>query len=212
MIMDKKAPFIAISRHRIQTDGDGVTTLCGFFGCPLRCKYCINPHSFSKNTKIIRLSPQELYDRVKIDNLYFVATDGGVTFGGGEPLLYADFIAKFRTLCGEKWRLCAETSLNVPRQFVEDAAKVIDYFYVDIKDTNPIIYRAYTGKDNKNALDNLALLLSLVSSDRVTVRLPLIQGYNTNADRENSKKLLSDMGVTKFDLFEYKIKKDATYS
>ncbi len=204
--MNKKAPFIAISRHRIQTDGEGVTTLCGFYGCPLRCKYCINPQSFAEKTKIIELSAQELYEKVKIDDLYFVATNGGVTFGGGEPLLYADFLTEFRSLCGDKWRLCAETSLNVARASVETAAKVIDHFFVDIKDTNPEIYSAYTGRDNQNALDNLSLLLSLVSSDRITVRLPLIKDYNTDSDREKSMALLRDMGVTKFDLFEYKIK------
>lgn len=34
-------PLIAIERHRLLTDGEGITTLVGFQGCPLRCKYCI---------------------------------------------------------------------------------------------------------------------------------------------------------------------------
>ena len=81
-----QAPFIAISRHRIQTDGEGVTTLCGFYGCPLRCKYCINPQSFRDDTKKLLHTPESLYNAVKLDDIYFLATNGGVTFGGGEPL------------------------------------------------------------------------------------------------------------------------------
>ena len=200
------APFIAISRHRIQTDGQGVTTLCGFYGCPLRCKYCLNPQSFSENTKTMLLSPQELYERVKIDDIYFVATNGGITFGGGEPLLYADFIAEFRAICGEKWRICAETSLNVSKEAVKIAAGCIDEFFVDIKDMNGEIYKSYTGKSNESVNENLKLLLSLVGRERITLRIPLIKGFNTELDRENSVNYLKTLGFIKFDLFEYKIK------
>lgn len=201
-----KARFIAVSRHRIQTDGQGVTTLCGFYGCPLRCKYCINPHSFKEGTKTLELTPQELYDKVKIDDLYFVSTNGGVTFGGGEPLLHADFIREFRALCGDRWHICAETSLNVPLDAVKTAASVIDEFFVDIKDMDPDVYFGYTGRDNKQVIENLRYLISAVGSERITVRIPLIKGINDESDREYSISLLRDMGFSQFDLFEYKIK------
>ncbi len=205
--MMNKAPFIAISRHRIQTDGQGVTTLCGFYGCPLRCKYCINPQSFRDNTKKILHTPESLYDTVKIDDIYFLATNGGVTFGGGEPLLYIDFIKEFRSLCGDKWHICAETSLNVSSEAVELASSVIDDFYVDIKDMNREIYENYTGKSNETVIENLKLLISKVSPERVTLRVPLIKDFNTDSDRERSVEALKEMGFTKFDLFEYVIKR-----
>lgn len=202
--MATTAPIITHSRLRMATDGEGVTTLVCFHGCPLRCKYCLNPFSFAEDTKREHLTPQELYDRVKLDALYFLATGGGVTFGGGEPLLYPAFLREFREICGKEWHLCAETSLNVPKEHVETAAACIDHFYVDCKDTNPAIYRSYTGKDNGGMLQNLALLLSLVGKDRVTVRVPLIPEFNTDSDREATRKLLTDMGVEKMDFFTYK--------
>ena len=152
------------------------------------------------------LTPQELYEKTKIDSLYFLATGGGVTFGGGEPLLYADFLKEFRSLCGSQWHLCAETSLNVPTENVIKAAECIDRFYVDCKDTNPDIYLSYTGKDNSLMLENLRVLLDAVGDKRITVRLPLIPQYNTDEDREKSKKILTEMGITDFDIFTYKIK------
>ena len=206
-MMENQAPFIAISRHRIQTDGEGVTTLCGLYGCPLRCKYCINPQSFREDAKRIFHTPESLYNAVKLDDIYFLATNGGVTFGGGEPLLYVGFIKEFRALCGDKWHLCAETSLNVSSDAVRLASSVIDHFYVDIKDMNPEIYQSYTGKSNDTVIENLKLLLSLTSKDRITLRIPLIKDFNTESDREKSVSRLKEMGFTDFDLFNYVIKR-----
>ena len=201
------APVITFSRLRMQTDGKGVTTLVCFHNCPLRCKWCINPFSFAPDTKRTDMTAQALFDKVKIDQLYFLATGGGVTFGGGEPLLYPTFLKEFREICGDAWHLCAETSLNVPWENVELAASCIDHFFIDCKDTNPDIYRRYTGKDNQQMLSNLQKLFSLIGTERIVVRMPLIPEFNTDADRQASKALLEGMGVTQFNFFNYIIKK-----
>lgn len=95
-----KVPIFAIDRLRMGTDGPGITTLVCFMGCPLKCAYCLNErcHEPIYENEHVRLkpwvkmlTPQELYDRVKIDNLYFQATGGGICFGGGEPTLYKDY-------------------------------------------------------------------------------------------------------------------------
>lgn len=199
------APVITCDRHRITTDGVGVTTLVCFHGCPLRCKYCINPFSFAPDTRRTDMTAEQLYQKVKIDELYFLATGGGVTFGGGEPLLYPSFLREFRHLCGGDWHLCAETSLNVPWEHVEQAAECIDVFYVDVKDTDPGIYRRYTGQENALALDNLRRLVERIGRSRIVARLPLIPDFNTDEDRKRSQELLTAMGVTQFDRFDYKI-------
>ena len=199
------APVNTSDLHSIATDGVGVTTLVCFHGCPLRCKYCINPFSFAPDTRRADMTAEQLYQKVKVDELYFLATGGGITFGGGEPLLYPEYLSEFRALCGKEWHLCAETSLNVPWEHVERAAKCIDVFYVDVKDTNPDIYRRYTGQENGQVLDNLEKLTEEVGPDRIVVRLPLIPEFNTESDRESSRILLMNMGLTQFDRFTYKI-------
>ena len=204
MAAERRAPVIACSRLRMQTDGQGITTLVCFHGCPLRCRYCINKFSFDPETRRELLTARGIYDRVKQDELYFLATGGGVTFGGGEPLLYAPVLAAFREICGPDWHLCAETSLSVPWENVETAAGCIDHFYVDCKDTDPDIYRRYTGQDNALILSNLKRLVELVGPERIMVRLPLIPEFNTDADREKSERRLREMGLQHFDRFTYR--------
>lgn len=202
--MERTAPVIAVSRLRMKIDGPGVTTLVCFHGCPLRCHWCINPFSFAPETKRTQMTAEQLYAQVKLDELYFLSTGGGVTFGGGEPLLYPDFLQDFRRVCGNEWHLCAETSLAVAWENVVLAAECIDHFFVDCKDTDPVIYRRYTGQDNSLMLGNLERLLALVGPDRITVRIPLIPDFNTEDDQQRSRQKLEEMGIRNFDLFTYK--------
>lgn len=197
------APFIAINRHRLTTDGEGVTTLVGFHGCPLHCEYCLNAQCLQADGVWCRLTPGELYSEVEIDDLYFVATGGGICFGGGEPLLRSDFIKAFAEIMNPEWKLTIETSLNVPLENVKAIASLVQMWYVDIKDMNPDIYKAYGCKDNKQVISNLQWLAENGYADKVIIRLPLIPEYNTDEDRQRSQQQLEEMGFTNFDKFNY---------
>ena len=206
--MEKQgAKIIGIARHRLSTDGDGVTTLVAFHGCPLSCRYCLNPQSLGDSGRFREYSPEQLYAETRIDELYFLATNGGVTFGGGEPCLRPQFIREFRGLCGPEWQLNLETSLNVPVANIKALLPAVSTLIIDIKDMNPDIYRDYTGQNNALVLENLRLIAKTGRQSDCIVRIPLIPGYNTDADRENSRKALEALGFTRFDLFTYQIRK-----
>ena len=199
------AKIFGISRHRLTTDGEGVTTLVAFCGCPLRCKYCLNKTSWDMD-KGRDYTPESLFEEVKIDQLYFLATHGGVTFGGGEPLLQVGFIKAFRALCGPQWQILAETSLNVPFEQVQTLDAVLDGYIVDIKDMDPDIYKAYTGKDNALVLSNLQWLLQHGDPKRIMVRVPHIPEFNADEDVARSIDRLKAMGVVNIDEFNYIIR------
>lgn len=201
MIVD--APIIAISRHRFLVDGEGVTTLVAFHGCPLYCKYCLNPKCNTPEGIKEVLSPQQLYEKVKIDDIYFLVTGGGIMFGGGEPLLRSDFIKEIRKICGDRWKIYVETSLNVDKSAIEPLLEIIDYWVVDIKDWNNDIYCAYTGKDNTRVKANLEYLISRGLSDKIMVRVPAIPEYNTREDIENTIGQLTLLGIKCIDRFGY---------
>ncbi len=202
--MGMQADIAAVSRLRIAIDGEGLTTLVAFMSCPLRCRYCLNPHTLDPDSPHRTFTPEELYATVRKDELYYLATGGGVTFGGGEPLLRPDFIRTFRSFCGPEWKLNAETSLNVPEENVKELMPIIDHWYIDIKDMDPDIYRNYTGRDNGRVRDNLRSLAESGLAGRCTIRIPHIPGYNEDADRDKSIKELEAMGFSDFDRFEYK--------
>lgn len=206
-LMEKQEilPIFAINRLRMSTDGRGVRTLIGSYGCPLRCQYCLNPHSWSDSTKPKLYTPEALFDEVKIDNLYFQATEGGLTFGGGEPLLHSSFIKQFSKLCPETWSLYVETSLNVPLENVVEVAGVFDHFFVDIKSMDPEIYHAYTGGKLFLALDNLKWLLENIGAERITVRIPIIPEYADAESQKQSIEMIKALGVGKIDAFRYKV-------
>ncbi|WP_303329285.1 radical SAM protein [Duncaniella muris] len=203
----QRAKIIGIARHRLSTDGDGVTTLVAFHGCPLRCRYCLNPQSLGDGGRFREYSLEQLYTETRIDELYFIATNGGVTFGGGEPCLRPDFIRHFRELCGESWQINLETSLNVPADNIASLLPVVNTLIIDIKDMNPEIYRNYTGRGNSIVLSNLRLIANSGRQSDCIIRIPLIPDFNTDADREASRAALEQLGFTRFDLFTYQIRK-----
>ena len=201
-----EASFIGINRHRIGVDGEGVTTLAAFHGCPLHCRYCLNPRCLDPEASVQRHSPESLYQKLLIDDLYFLATGGGVCFGGGEPLLRPDFIRQFHALCGERWKITIETSLNVPITSVQKIAPLTNVFIIDIKDMNEEIYTSYTGKSNCQVIKNLKWLSANFNRDNIIIRVPLIPDFNNESDRNQSIIQLKKLGFTRFDRFTYIIR------
>lgn len=199
-------PSIGIMRHRIVTDGDGVTTLIASHGCPLRCKYCLNSQCLRSDTKITTYTMDTLLKKVAIDDLYFQATGGGLTFGGGEPLLQSEFIHEFLKRCPAEWKINLETSLSVPLEKLLPVIPDVDFYLIDIKDMNPVIYEHYTGRTNENVIQNLKYLAEHVPAEKIKIRLPLIPEYNTPEDVDTSERMLREMGFHQFDRFTYKIK------
>lgn len=198
-----KADIRGISRLRYNSDGKGLRTLVLFNACPLACKYCINKSLIKTFLSYRSMNILELGMYLEQDFLYF-SMDGGVTFGGGEPLLSADFIHEFH-LAYPKINLAIETSLNVPLEKVTKVIDDIDEWIIDIKDMNSEIYHSYTGKDNALVKSNLTYLLDKIGAEKLRVRVPEIVGYNNEEDVKQSVRLLEEMGISKIDALAYKV-------
>lgn len=197
------APICGISRLRWDTDGQGIRTLVLMEGCPMNCKYCINK-DMTKEGRMSYMFVDELYQMLAKDNLYFEMTGGGVTFGGGEPLLNSEFIGAFKTN-NPQLNVAVETCLNTPFESVSELLFLVDYWIIDAKDMNDDIYRSYTGFSNFSMKRNLKHLLSHVPAEKILCRVPLIPGFNTQEDVEKSVQELNEMGVTNIERFEYKV-------
>lgn len=200
-------PVSNINRIRPALDGQGIRTLICTAGCPLRCRYCINPTTWSIKETDKFYTAEELYCEVKVDNLYFLATNGGLTFGGGEPGLYAHFINEFIQKYRGKWSINLETSLNIPRENLKMLQDVVDFFYIDIKELDPAIYRSYTDGDNSLTFSNLEYLCENNYQSKIQVRIPKIEGFNTVNNCDKTEKYCRSLGITDIDRFQYDIRK-----
>ena len=195
------------------TDGSGITTLVTFMGCPLRCKYCLNKKChepiYETDGKTLRkgimmLTPRELYDLVKRDNIYFQSTGGGICFGGGEPTMYKDFIVEFKRICGDKWKITLETCLRCTYNTIQELSSVVDHWIVDVKSMNPFIYQKYTGVTSE-VLQHLSSIKDLVPSDKITIKVPHIPGYNDDEDLDSDiDEIRRGFGFVRINKIEYK--------
>lgn len=198
------SPIFGISRHRMGVDGKGVTTLVTFMGCPLKCRYCLNDKChediYEEDGRTLRrgiqmLTPQQLYDMVRQDNIYFQATGGGICFGGGEPTMQEQFIIAFAKLCPKNWKITLETSLDCSFNTIKALAPYVDEWIVDIKSMNVDIYYRYTGT-NSAVHQHLECAKRLLSPDKVTIKVPHIPDFTTEDDVRESVRELRELGFT----------------
>lgn len=189
-----------IARRRLGTDGQGVTDLVAMAGCPLSCAWCINKRLLSSGA-VRDVAPEEILDSVMREACYFVATGGGVTLGGGEPLLQWREALRLAELRPGWMRLTIETSLQAPREVVEALAPLTDLWIVDIKSLDPTIYRDYAHGDASVMLGNLRALAD--APGRVLARVPAIPGWKGEEAARREAEMLAGMGIGDVEVFGY---------
>ena len=205
--------IMSISRLRMGTDGEGISTLVTFFDCSLHCKYCANDFCHEKvlsvwSESVPRASytPEMLAEKLKIDEPYYLMSGGGVVFGGGEPLLQSAFIHEVCVMTNPKWKKRIETSLAVPWRYVEPVLNDFDEWIIDIKSMNPLIYHKYTGSSYQNMYENLERLRDIVDHKKLHIRIPKIPGYTETGNIEESIKLIRDwFPEVEPEVFEYMV-------
>lgn len=146
-------------------------------GCTL-CGECVRTcHTGARRLYGAKMTEEELLAVILEDLPYYEATGGGVTFSGGECLLYPDTVASLARKCKEKGiHVAVDTAGYVPFSAFETVLPYVDLFLYDIKALDPALHVRGTGKDNASILSNLDALLS--RGARVLVRIPVIPGFN----------------------------------
>jgi pyruvate formate lyase activating enzyme len=150
--------------HSIDTfstlDGPGIRTVIFMQGCHLRCKYCHNPDTWKiKSPSAKEYSVDELMKIIKRGKTYFEASDGGITFSGGEPLLQYKFIKEIFIRCREeKISTAFDSSLYISSNKIIDLLPYTDLILADIKqmDNKKSLY--LTGSSNLLNLRNIELI------------------------------------------------------
>ena len=107
----------------------------------------------------------------------FYGEHGGITVSGGEPMLHPEGIIALLTACKEAGiTTCVETCGEFSPIHLPALREVTDLFLWDVKDTDPIRHKAYTGVDNVRILENLREADRLGA--RTRLRCILVEGVN----------------------------------
>jgi pyruvate formate lyase activating enzyme len=129
------------------------------------------------------LSADEIAEAVCRDRVFYDRSGGGVTISGGEPTMQPEFLlATLRAIKRYGIHTAIETCGFFDGKLIHHLLETADLFLYDIKHTDPVIHRNFTGVSSERALANFSAILSQVGSARITPRIPLIPGFNDDED------------------------------
>ncbi len=138
-------------------DGPGIRLVVFMQGCPMRCKYCHNPDTWSRKGGRAVTVEEVLALYQKNATFY---KNGGITVTGGEPLWQTEFvIALFTEAKKQGIHTCLDTSgVTFTLGDAADLAQidallaVTDLVMLDIKHIDDAAHKILTGHGNANIL------------------------------------------------------------
>ena len=175
-------------------DGPGIRFIVFVQGCAMRCAYCHNPDTWSRQGG----EPWEVTDILDRAERYreYWGEKGGITVSGGEALLQAQAVAElFEEAHRRGINTCLDTSGFIPPSLtggdgggsLDRLLAATDTVLLDIKHIGPARHKALTGQDNAGILA-LARRLSDLGI-KTWIRHVLVPGYT---DDEPSLRALAD--------------------
>ena len=137
------------------------------------------------------MSIDEILQIVERDSLFYRNGNGGLTLSGGEPLMQEAAIDLLKKTKEHHIRTAIETCGCVEQSRLLAAAEYIDEIFYDIKSVDDKKHYQYTGVSNQIIIDNLKELCNRYSNKRITVRTPVIPGFNdTKEELDEIEELL----------------------
>lgn len=145
----------------------------------------------------------EILSEIERDTIFFDESGGGVTFTGGEPLAQPAALEALLHACRERRiHTAIETCGAAPRETLLRLCTLADLVLFDVKLTDNVRHREFTGAPNTNILENLAALTR--SHRNVMVRMPVVPGVNDRAeDIHGLASLLARLQLQNVELMPY---------
>jgi len=152
-----------------------------------------------------------VFNEIKKDLIFYIKSNGGVTFGGGEPLLWPDFIKEVSEKCKtENIHTAIETCGFTAWRNFQKILPVTDMILYDLKHMDPEIHKKICRKSNKIILENLKKLAA-TDLKKIIIRIPVIPGINDSIKNiQNTAYFVSKLNVKEINLlpyFKYHLKK-----
>lgn len=184
-------------------DGPGIRFVIFMQGCNLKCKYCQNRDTWDINSGT-GYTVKEVIEKIMRYKNYMVASNGGVTLSGGEPLLQQDFvIALFQELKKQNISTCIDTSgMFGITDKINQIVDLTDIFLLDIKSINDDTCKYLTGFSNKQELEFAKYVSE--KNKRLWIRQVLVPGItDKKEDLLQLKEFLDSINIEKFEFLPY---------
>lgn len=174
------------SIHSVPSNG-GMHTVNRDAAC-IGCRKCEKACLYSAISIVgEQKSMSQLLEIIEEDRAFYEMSGGGVTLGGGEPLMQPEAAENLLAACKQMGvNTAIETSGYARRDVVLRAAKFTDLFLFDLKHMDSDRHFELTGVRNETILENLKELLH--GRYNVRVRMPLLK--NVNDGDEDIKKVI----------------------
>ncbi|MFZ0524562.1 MAG: pyruvate formate-lyase-activating protein [Xanthobacteraceae bacterium] len=161
-------------------DGPGLRAVLFVSGCLLRCTYCHNPDTWHLKDGT-HIAAEEVIHRLASFVPALKLLDGGLTISGGEPLVQRAFTLRILRAAKELGLHTAiETSGFLGNRADDGYLNALDLVLLDIKSSNPDIYRRVTGRELAPTL-RFAERLAAIGKP-VWVRFTLVPGLTDDPD------------------------------
>lgn len=147
--------------HSIETfgtvDGPGTRYVVFVQGCPMRCKYCHNPDTWTPNVGNQMDTDEIIKDYEGYKEFY---ENGGMTVTGGEPLLQIDFLTELfekakahgiHTALDTSGIIYNENNAALMKKF-DRLIQSVDLVLLDIKHIDPEKHKELTSQPNDQIL------------------------------------------------------------
>lgn len=109
----------------------------------------------------------------------FWGDQGGVTFGGGEPLFQKEFILEILKNCRSNCiHTAIETSAHVETGFLLEVLRFADWLFIDLKHMDSEAHQVETGASNELILHNIEAVARADWDGRLVIRIPVVPGFN----------------------------------
>jgi pyruvate formate lyase activating enzyme len=152
-----------------------------------------------------------LAEKLKKSQEVLIGSGGGITISGGEPLAQPKFFFELVSLL-KPLHVAVETSGFAKSSIFQKMVKEVDLVLMDVKHSDTLIHKKFTGVYNTQILKNLDFLTQ-AETDFI-VRIPLIPGVNdTKKNMEQTALLVKDaIHLVKVELLPFHQTAGAKYS
>lgn len=142
--------------------------------CGTCAEYC---YANAKKITGKKVTIAELMAVIEKDRIFYTNSGGGVTIGGGEPLMQHEFVTELLKTCNKSnIHTAVETCGCGKWENIEPMIDYLDEVFFDIKIMDSNKHKDFTGVNNELILENAKRIAQ--KGIKITFRIPLIPSVN----------------------------------